>query len=74
MRETAEYNTELGSQVHYRNMYLSEALDRINNKFFVSKLFHNTLSKQVVDVVAYINRNTFMNGSFTDVQNDPWLI
>ena len=74
LRETAESYIKQGSKVHCATIDITKAFDKINSKLLVAKLSHTTLPRQVVDIIAYMYQNTFVNVRFNEVENDPWLI
>ena len=72
LKETiASYNAK-NSNVHCAMVDLSKAFDKININILMEKLKKTEMSTDVVNVIEFMFRNTFVNTKFNNFQGNEW--
>ena len=61
-----------GSNVHCAMVDLSKAFDMINFSILIKKLHKTGLPKQIVNIIGYMLKNTYINTLVNNMKTDPW--
>ena len=72
LKEVVNYYNSRNSNVHCAMIDLSKAFDKINHDIMLKRLNESSLPKQLVLIIDFMLRNTYVKIKFNDCLSDSW--
>ena len=74
LKETIASYNDKNSNVHCAMVDLSKAFDKININILIGKLMKTEMSRDVINVLEFMFRNTYVNTKINNFKGDEWKI